>query len=110
MLDDTPKSMVMEFATNSVRNTTLATANDDPCYEIVTRFWHPHLTKINKLDPASRALTTVCEIDNQGKEAKIRFANERKKEDYEKDPLGEWVSSEAILKLALEKPCAYTIS
>jgi hypothetical protein len=110
MLDDTPKSMVMEFATNSVRNTTLATANDDPYYEIVTRFWHPHLTKINKLDPASRALTTVCEIDNQGKEAKIRFANERKKEDYEKDPLGEWVSSEAILKLALEKPCAYTIS
>jgi hypothetical protein len=48
MSDDTPsKSMIMEFATNSVRNTTVATANDDPYFEVVTRFWHPNLTKIN---------------------------------------------------------------
>jgi hypothetical protein len=47
-MDETPaKAMKMEFATNSVRNTTLATADDDPYYEIVTRFWHPHITKIN---------------------------------------------------------------
>lgn len=47
-MDETPvKVMKMEFATNSVRNTTLATADDDPYYEIVTRFWHPHITKIN---------------------------------------------------------------
>ncbi|KAJ6594192.1 hypothetical protein B0H19DRAFT_920129 [Mycena capillaripes] len=94
----------MELATNSVRNTTLATANDDPYYEIVTRFWHPHLTKINKLDPASRKMTTVCEIDNTEKEAKIRFADENKKGKSAKDSLGEWVSSEAILKLAPKKP------
>ncbi|KAJ7320855.1 hypothetical protein DFH08DRAFT_713618 [Mycena albidolilacea] len=102
--------MKMEFATNSVRNTTLATADDDPYYEIVTRFWHPHITKINKLDPSSRKLTTVCEIDNKkGREAKIRFmSGDRKDETTEKkaedSTLGEWVSSEAILKLAPEKP------
>ncbi|KAJ6594890.1 hypothetical protein B0H19DRAFT_918369 [Mycena capillaripes] len=98
----------MEFATNSVRNTTLATASDDPYYEVVTRFWHPHLTKINKLDPASRVMTTVCEIDSKGKEAKIRFADGEKKTDKAEkkadSSLGEWVSSEEILKLAPEKP------
>ncbi|KAJ6476615.1 hypothetical protein DFH09DRAFT_1468566 [Mycena vulgaris] len=102
-----PRPMVMEFATNSVRNTTLATPDDDPYYEIVTRFWHPHLTKINKLDPGSRAMTTVCEIDSKGKEAKIRFLDADKKEKHlekNEDYLGEWVPSDAILKLAPEKP------
>ncbi|KAJ7123083.1 hypothetical protein C8R44DRAFT_831510 [Mycena epipterygia] len=110
MSDETPlpRPMIMEFATNSVRNTTIATANDDPYYEIVTRFWHPHVTKINKLDPASREMTTVCEINNKGgKEAKIRLLDaDRKTEKPEgkNDPLGEWLSSEAILKLGPEKP------
>ncbi|KAJ7659876.1 hypothetical protein B0H17DRAFT_954536 [Mycena rosella] len=109
MSDDPPSPpMIMEFATNSVRNTTIATADDDPYYEIVTRFWHPHLTKINKLDPASRAMTTVCEINGKGKEARIRFAeaDRQKSEKSEKngDALGEWVPSETILKLGPEKP------
>ncbi|KAF8210645.1 hypothetical protein K438DRAFT_1570403 [Mycena galopus ATCC 62051] len=68
----------MELATNSVRNTTLATANDDPYFEIVTRFWHPNITKINKLDPFTSIMTTVCEIDK--KAAKIRFLNQDEKE------------------------------
>lgn len=104
----------MEFATNSVRNTTLATANDDPYYEVVTRFWHPHVTKINKLDPASRVMTTVCEIDSKGKEAKIRFVDQDKQTDKAEkkvdSSLGEWLSSEAILKLAPEKPCVQPMS
>ncbi|KAJ7657315.1 hypothetical protein DFH06DRAFT_991118 [Mycena polygramma] len=79
-MDNTPaKPMIMELATNSVRNTTFATADDDPYYEVVTRFWHPRVTKINKLDPATRIMTTVCEIDSKGKEAKIRFAEESTK-------------------------------
>ncbi|KAJ7853592.1 hypothetical protein B0H13DRAFT_1642859 [Mycena leptocephala] len=100
--------MIMEFATNSVRNTTIATPNDDPYYEVVTRFWHPHVTKINKLDPTSGAMTTVCEIDNKGKDAKIRFADPEKKTEksvkISDSSLGEWMSTEAILKLAPEKP------
>ncbi|KAJ7232665.1 hypothetical protein B0H12DRAFT_1145098 [Mycena haematopus] len=59
-MDEPPaKTMIMEFATNSVRNTTLTTTDDDLYYEVVTRFWHPYITKINKLDPASRIMTTV---------------------------------------------------
>ncbi|KAJ7045811.1 hypothetical protein C8F04DRAFT_449972 [Mycena alexandri] len=106
MSDKAPaRPMIMEFATNSVRNTTLATANDDPYYEVVTRFWHPHITKINKLDPASRKMTTVCEIDNKAKGAKIRFADSRKeKSEKDSSDLGEWVSIEEVLKLAPEKP------
>ena len=46
--DEIPsKSIVMELATNSVRNNTFATADDDPYLEVVTRFWHPNITKIN---------------------------------------------------------------
>ncbi|KAJ7680604.1 hypothetical protein DFH06DRAFT_1163643 [Mycena polygramma] len=104
MSEETSTSMIMELATNSVRNTTLATADDNPYYEVVTRFWHPHLTKIRKLDPASRKMTTLCEIDNTGKDAKIRFADETKKEESPNDFLGEWVSTEAILKLTSKKP------
>ncbi|KAJ7731296.1 hypothetical protein DFH07DRAFT_968794 [Mycena maculata] len=108
MSDKTPpRAMIMEFATNSVRNTTLATENDDPYYEIVTRFWHPHITKINKLDTGSGEMNTVCEIDNKGKETKIRFLNPEKKAEKsvrKTDNLGEWMSSEEILKLAPEKP------
>ncbi|KAJ6483986.1 hypothetical protein C8R45DRAFT_830068 [Mycena sanguinolenta] len=106
-MDEPPaKAMIMEFATNSVRNTTLATSNDQSYYEVVTRFWHPHLTKINKLDPTSGIMTTVCEIDNEnGKAVKIRFAL---KDDTErsgmKGCLGEWVSTEEIFKLAPAKP------
>lgn len=99
--------MIMEFATNSVRNTTLATEDDDPYYEIVTRFWHPQVTKINKLDPASREMTTVCEIESKGKEARIRFLNPDKKREKtaeNAEAFGEWVSTEEILKLAPEKP------
>lgn len=104
MSADSSKSMIMELATNSVRNTTLATENDDPYYEVVTRFWHPNLTKINKLDPASRKMTTVCEIDNAETEAKVRFAVDNEKGKSPKDSLGPWVSSDAILKLAPKKP------
>ncbi|KAJ7902149.1 hypothetical protein B0H14DRAFT_1271656 [Mycena olivaceomarginata] len=107
MSDDTPsKSMIMEFATNSVRNTTVATANDDPYFEVVTRFWHPNLTKINKLDPFTGAMNTVCEIDNKEKEAKIRFLDENEKENekHQQGSLGEWQSTETLLKLAPERP------
>ncbi|KAJ7161834.1 hypothetical protein C8R43DRAFT_880621 [Mycena crocata] len=102
-----PRPMIMEFATNSVRNTTLATEDDDPYYEIVTRFWHPDVTKINKLDPASREMTTVCEIESKGKEARIRFLNPDKKGEKtaeNAEAFGEWLSTEEILKLAPEKP------
>ncbi|KAF7376414.1 hypothetical protein MSAN_00056900 [Mycena sanguinolenta] len=104
--DDTPsKSIVLELATNSVRNNTFAAAEDDPYFEVVTRFWHPNITKINKLDPNTAVMTTVCEIDK--KEAKIRFLKQDEKEKYPQDSpigLGEWLSIETMLKLAPEKP------
>ncbi|KAJ7064323.1 hypothetical protein C8F01DRAFT_984237 [Mycena amicta] len=101
-----PTSTVLEFATNSVRNTTVATASDDPYFEIVTRFWHPHVTKINKLDPGSRELTTVCEIDTpRDGAARVRFFEEdRKCEKSGVAALGDWMEIQAILKLAEEKP------
>ncbi|KAJ7140683.1 hypothetical protein C8R44DRAFT_827624 [Mycena epipterygia] len=105
-MSDETQPMIMEFATNSVRNTTLATANDDPYYEVVTRFWHPRITKINKLDPASRALTTVCEIDSTGKGAMLRFLDVGRKTNNpgkKEDALGEWLPSETILKSAPQK-------
>ncbi|KAJ7244894.1 hypothetical protein C8J57DRAFT_1082590 [Mycena rebaudengoi] len=94
----------MEFATNSVRNNTLATTNDDPYYEIVTRFWHPYLTKINKLDPVSREMSTICEIDKAGGEIKLRFIDESKTTDRKSAVLGEWVKAGDILKLMPDKP------
>ncbi|KAL4246598.1 protein of unknown function DUF6593 [Abortiporus biennis] len=67
----------VELTTNSLRNTTLAANNDSIYYEVVTRFWHPNLTKINKTDMDTREVSTVAEIERfPGKEARVRFGGE----------------------------------
>jgi len=77
----------MEFSTNSLRNNTVAIDSDALYFEIVTRFWHPDLTKINKLDVESRELTTVAEISKTpGKDAKVRFGD------------GPWLSASEFIK------------
>lgn len=53
----------LHFTSNSIRNTTLANHDDSLYYEVVTRFWHPKLTKINILDPETQALRLVAEIE-----------------------------------------------
>ncbi|TDL24294.1 hypothetical protein BD410DRAFT_693202, partial [Rickenella mellea] len=67
----------MELTTNSLRNTTIAVDNDQLYYEIVTRFWHPHITKIRKLDAESQHIETIAELENEpGKEPRVRFGDE----------------------------------
>ncbi|KIK46748.1 hypothetical protein CY34DRAFT_9467 [Suillus luteus UH-Slu-Lm8-n1] len=69
-----PPPHKLTFATNSVRNTTFAEDNNKFYYEIVTRFWHPHLTKINKYDYEARVVNCVAEIEDQPqKDVKVRF-------------------------------------
>jgi len=71
----------MEFTTNSLKNTTISVDNDAMYYEIVTRNWHPHLTKIKKLDVDTQELETIAELEKEpGKEARLRFGEE-----------GEWI-------------------
>ncbi|KAG2366284.1 hypothetical protein BDR07DRAFT_1274839 [Suillus spraguei] len=79
-----PPPYKLNFATNSVRNTTFAEDNNKLYYEIVTRFWHPHLTKINKYDYEARVVNCVAEIEDQPeKDVKVRFNTP--------DAEGEWV-------------------
>lgn len=79
------------FATNSVRNTTFAVDNDEFYYEIVTRFWHPHLTKINKHDYENRVVTCVAEIESlPKKEVKVRFNTP--------DAEGEWMPASDFVR------------
>lgn len=79
------------FATNSVRNTTIALDNDKFYYEIVTRFWHPHLTKINKYDYENRVVTCVAEIESfPKKEVKVRFNTPEAE--------GEWVRASDFVR------------
>jgi hypothetical protein len=44
-----PLSPKMWLTTNSVRNTTLSLPDDSVYYEIVTRYWEPSITKVNRL-------------------------------------------------------------
>jgi hypothetical protein len=77
----------LEFTTNSLRNNTVAVDTDALYFEIVTRFWHPNLTKINKLDVESRELTTIAEIaKTPGKEPKVRFGD------------GQWVKASEFIR------------
>ena len=67
----------MVFTTNSLRNTTLSVEDDTLYYEIVTRFWHPHLTKIVKKDVETRKMILVAEIARlPGSNVQVRFGDE----------------------------------
>ncbi|KAI9455906.1 hypothetical protein BJY52DRAFT_1151366 [Lactarius psammicola] len=77
------------LATNSLRNTTIAVEDDTQYYEIVTRFWHPHLTKIFKLEAETREMVLVAEIEREpGKNVRVRFGGEH----------GEWIREQDFLK------------
>ncbi|KAG1790487.1 uncharacterized protein HD556DRAFT_691255 [Suillus plorans] len=86
-----PPPHKLTFATNSVRNTTFAEDNNKFYYEIVTRFWHPHLTKINKYDYEARVVNCIAEIEDQpDKDVKVRFNTP--------DAEGEWVRACDFIK------------
>ncbi|EMD33846.1 hypothetical protein CERSUDRAFT_67952 [Gelatoporia subvermispora B] len=82
----------LEVTLNSIRNTAIATDDDNIHYEIVTRFWHPHITKINRVNFETRELATVAEIehsraDGKGGETRIRFSDK-----------GDWMSASDFVK------------
>lgn len=90
----TPHRMV--FTTNSLRNTTIAVEDDALYYEVVTRFWHPDVTKVFKLDKESRELALIAEIQRRaGEGAKVRFGGEK----------GQWVDADEFLKWDDAKRC-----
>ncbi|KAH9949037.1 hypothetical protein B0H21DRAFT_165890 [Amylocystis lapponica] len=84
----------MVFATNSIFNTSVATKDDVLYYEVVTRYWHPNLTKIIKHDFEERELTLVAEIEGlRKKETRVRFGGEK----------GEWMSASELVKFDEKK-------
>lgn len=84
----------MVFTTNSLRNTTISVEDDSLYYEIVTRFWHPHLTKIFKLDVDTREMVLVAEIERvPGSNVRVRFGGEG----------AEWIDELDFLSWDLEK-------
>ncbi|KAI0308357.1 hypothetical protein B0F90DRAFT_1682132 [Multifurca ochricompacta] len=84
----------MVFTTNSLRNTTISVEDDTLYYEIVTRFWHPHLTKIFKLDEDTRGLILIAEIEREpGKDVRVRFGGEH----------GEWINEKDFMSWDFRK-------
>jgi hypothetical protein len=91
----------MVFTTNSLRNTTISVEDDTHYYEVVTRFWHPHLTKIFKRDVGTRDMILVSEIEREpDKDVRVRFGGEH----------GEWISELDFLKWDLQKRLAFELS
>lgn len=72
---DLPHRLVL--TTNSLRNTTVSVDNDALYYEVVTRFWHPHITKIKKLNGDTQEMVTIAELERfPGKTPRLRWTNE----------------------------------
>lgn len=89
----------MFFETNSLRNTTLAVKDDVLYYEIVTRFWHPNVTRIIKHDFESRVLTPVAEIEGLfDKKSRVRFGPFAAED---KEP--EWTPADEFVKFDKER-------
>ena len=84
----------LELTTNSLRNTSIATSDDNIHYEIVTRFWHPHITKINRCDFENLLVDTAAEIERiPGREVRVRFGGEK----------GEWVPASQFLSFSEDR-------
>ena len=89
-----PPPHKLEITKNSLRNTAMAVDDDTFHYEIVTRFWHPHITKINKADFENIVVQTVAEIERMpGREPRVRFGGEG----------AEWVSASQFVKFDEDK-------
>jgi hypothetical protein len=96
-----PANHKLELTTNSVRNTTISTKDDLIYYEIVTRFWHPKLTKINVLDPDTQLIRTVAEVEKTGRSKgkpkhRVRFLNPSGPDEKGRT-MCEWISDEDFI-------------
>ncbi|KAH8119519.1 hypothetical protein DFH11DRAFT_1501567 [Phellopilus nigrolimitatus] len=87
-----PHKLVL--STNSIRNTTIAVDDDAFYYEVVTRFWHPNLTKIKKLDTDTAEMVTIAEIEREpGRETRLRFGGQD----------AEWIPASRFLQKESQK-------
>ncbi|KAI0731638.1 hypothetical protein C8Q72DRAFT_214600 [Fomitopsis betulina] len=85
----------MNITMNSLRNTTLSVGDDKFYYEVLTRYWHPNLTKIIKHDFESRELEHMADIEGlQTKDPRVRFGGEK----------GEWAPASDFVKFTEDKP------
>ncbi|KZV74115.1 hypothetical protein PENSPDRAFT_648314 [Peniophora sp. CONT] len=80
---------ILSFATNSLRNTTISVDDDTIFYEVVTRWWHPTVTKIFKLDKEARQMLIVGEIEREpGREPRVRVGGEH----------GNWITLDEFVR------------
>ena len=87
----------MVLTANSLRNTTVSVDNDALYYEIVTRFWHPTITKIRRLDNETQEIKTVAEIEREPRsEPRVRFG-------LDKDENAPWMPARDWLKFTPQK-------
>jgi len=94
-----PKPYSLTFAKNSIRNTTVSLPNDKFYYEIVTRFWHPHLTKINKFNMEDRQIICAAEIEAvPGQDVRVRFNTTDVTKVGGMGGEGEWMSASEFVK------------
>ena len=92
---DPPHKMVL--TANSLRNTTVAVDDDSFYYEIVTRTWHPTITKIKKLDVETQQMITIAELEHEPKrEPRVRFGLDR-------DENAPWTNAREWLKFTPKK-------
>ena len=72
--------------------------DDTLYYEIVTHFWQPRLTKISKLDPDTREMVLVAEIERvPGNIVRVRFGSA---------DAAEWINELDFMSWDLEKQWA----
>ena len=87
----------MELTANSLRNTTISVEDDTFYYEVVTRFWHPHITKIRRQLPETQEIRTVAELERiPGREPRVRFG-------LDKDENAPWIDAHEWLHFTPKK-------
>ncbi len=64
----------LSLTTTSLRNFIISNQSDVIYYEVRTPKWEPGLTKISRMDPNTRELAVVAEIENasEGREEAMR--------------------------------------
>lgn len=55
----------LSLTTTSLQNVVISNQSDIIYYEVVTPKWEPTVTRISKMDPNSRELEVVAELQNE---------------------------------------------
>ncbi|THH04472.1 hypothetical protein EW145_g5497 [Phellinidium pouzarii] len=89
-------SQRLSLTTTSLQNVVISNASDVIYYEIVTPKWAPAVTRVSKMDPKSRELEIVAELQNEVSEKTVARPTAVRLRGQQFRPAGEFWTKDGV--------------